>query len=272
MTYQVEAQKQQHQPQAVAQALLAVAQGWQCCPHTAVSCSTICVGVPQPELSAGPGDMGAVCAWGSCPTGFPLGPTSAPTGRAGMVTQAPVAEQWWAQGWGHPGDTTCPLCRGSRQALARQKNKVYFPSGCTCTTSAHGAATPSPLSTSTPAAHGPLPVQPRGAGTPSLAVPFAGSTGHGSILPPRCQPHGWCQCGPSPQPGARLPPSGASSSLPPHCGLWGWRAWAPLALLLSQAGAAGPRLISVTLAAGSPPAPSGSCPRGPSGCPLSAGC
>lgn len=92
-------------------------------------------------------------------------------GRAGVVALAPAAQSSGRRRAGAvSGTPRAPHLAprwGGRQAPAHQKNKVYFPSGCTCTTSARGAVTPCPpQSASTPAARGPLPVQPRGAGTP----------------------------------------------------------------------------------------------------------
>lgn len=83
------------------------------------------------------------------------------------------AEQPQAQAWGVGAILGTPCVphlaprRGSRQALSHQKNKVYFPSGCMCTTSARGVATSSPPGAPPRWPHtGPLLVQPRGAGTP----------------------------------------------------------------------------------------------------------
>lgn len=150
------------------------------------------------------------------------------------------------------------------------KIRFYFPSGCVCTTSIPRAMTLSPRSASTPAAHGPLPARPWGAGTPLPGPAPCGQPRPRSVLPPHCQLQGQCQCGASlgsaaATSGEQLPPSPLRSL--------GWRVlcWLRLPVPLSQVGAAGPRLISATLAGASPLAPSGSCPRGPSDCPAERG-
>lgn len=192
-----------------------------------------------------------------------------------MATVTPVpAAKSSSPGLGvqvHLGDPHLTPHWGDRQAPAHQKNKVLFSKrlhGHNQRPQGHDAVPPERLNTGpTQAPSSPAPGH-RGPPSPALPCPAwaapatgassrptAGSRASVSVLP------AW----------ARPLPAWVSSSLPPRCGLWAGVCGLRLPLPLSQAGAAGARLISATLAAGSPLAPSGSCPRGPSDCPAERG-
>lgn len=188
-----------------------------------------------------------------------------------MVTLVPAAQSSSA-GLGvqsHLGDPHLTPHRGDRQALAHQKNKILFskqlhvhnqhPQG-------HDTVPPERLDAgrtqapSSPApGRGDPPPRPcpawAASATGASSRPTAGSRASVGVVPAWARP---------------LPPQ-VSSSLPPRCGLWAGVCGLRLPLPLSQVGAAGPRLISATLAGVSPLAPSGSCPRGPSDCPAERG-
>lgn len=176
------------------------------------------------------------------------------------------------QGWGSraiSGTPTSPHTGVTGRHWPITKIRFYFRSGCTCTTSIPRATTLSPpeclhagrtQAPSSPAlGRGDPPPRPcpawAASATGASSRPTASSRASVSVVPAWARP---------------LPPR-VSSSLPPHCGLWAGVCWLRLPLPLSQVGAAGPRLISATLAGASPLAPSGSCPRGPSDCPAERG-
>lgn len=201
-----------------------------------------------------------------------MDPTVAPVGRWHWIQRCRAGLGDGAVS-GSPGAPHVAPVGMAEAGSPRQKNKVYFPSGCTCTTGVRGAATPSPPerldasrtrapSSPSPGARGPPPRpcpacrQPRPQERPPAPLPAPGPV---SV---RSQPAAMGSAAAASA--GQLPPS-PLRSLGLAC------AGSGCCLPLSQVGAAGPRLISATLAGASPHAPSGSCPRGPSGHPAERG-